>query len=1496
MKKSILSLLFFLISTALIFAQDVFFKPGSNSNTDDYRNNDGWDVSQSTYFNGFLTGTAFSQENYDASLQDLNQLDLVEGVTPNLEPTYSYSAPDASKSMMDTDGLTIADVGAKVDLNFAPFVTTWEVSADDLSIFIPTAKRPYDFTIDWGDGTTQTITGSNPKPSHRYKAAGTYTVSISGNFPSMFAGDFYAGVNNRKLRTVEQWGDIEWQDMRSMFRNAQDMTYNATDVPNLSEVISMREMFSNNFNFNGDINNWDVSNVRDMSSMFRTARSFNQDLNNWDVSKVINMHFMFLGASSFNGNISNWDVSSVTDMNFMFSSAFAFNQDLGSWNISKVVNMNNFLQGASVFSQDNYDALLVGWSQLDILNKISFTVDVKYSCAGVFGRQALITNFDWTISDGGLYMPIPSLVLDENNQASITEAMLTANCGDYTVSASPLNFDCANLGINETTIEIADNLGNSVSTTIGVSVVDNTPPEVVIRDFTVALDENGEAVVTVDDVITAITDNCSTEFSSFFRTESGVVSDLSKVYAFGFEDWYNQGGDIDYSSLHSYSFDQTNNTISDPRLVFNVNEFDFNLERAYDPIAFDQDPSSGMGYFIVGHRPRSLLTYNFDTEEVTDTGVIIDGNASDMTFDLFGTAYVWIDDNIKTLDLATGITTTLVAVTQGGGGKGLTYDYDNHRLILASGGARGSKISIGAVDLATGTYIVLAEVDAPASNVSSGDFSTFQGIEYIGNNNYLVSGGWWSYMFGLLNLETLEDGSIQPSFNVTVPDTYLINPNQPGLKDLFVPFEKGSISLTFEGCEALGEYTYELVTRDASGNTSLSNVTIKVIEDIAPTIITQDITVELDENGEARITAAQIDNGSSDNCGIESLNLDIETFDCSHMGTNTVILTVTDASGNEATGTATVTVVDNVPPVVLTQDITVQLDANGEAIITQDQINNGSNDNCGGGAELTFTLSQNSFTEMGTYTVTLIAVDASGNSANADATVTVEKSDISSFPIESISDQIYVGSALEPSVVLKDGNMTLIKGTDYEVTYSDNINVGTATVIIKGIGRYRGETSQTFIIMKAQLTITANDNSKTYGEANPVLTFTYAGLVNGDEKVTTEPGISTAATAASGVGTYPITLTGGADDNYDIILVNGSLEITQASLIVTANANQSKAFGMVDPVYTYTVAGFVNNDSETILSGALDREGGEETGSYAIRRGSLSAGANYNINFISADFLITAAEIEMVFHPANGQTDWGQTPTLPNTVGVMTTDGQILEFPVSWNLNQINVFVRGEYPMNAVINLRAGYVNPNNLTADIVMTVLPKPGPRNITLDNNTFRADSKQTEIRVGVLTVEDAVDNIHTLELIQGTHHSEFFTIRNGVLFWNSSERAEGRTHFRVHVKLTDRDGNVIEKVFTVERLRESVSAIEIFNSFTPNGDGNNDTWGVSELRFYSDVVIQIFERSGKRLFYTQNPDIRWDGTYENKELPTGTYYWVLEVRETGETRRGMLNLLRK
>ncbi len=156
-------------------------------------------------------------------------------------------------------------------------------------------------------------------------------------------------------------------------------------------------------------------------------------------------------------------------------------------------------------------------------------------------------------------------------------------------------------------------------------------------------------------------------------------------------------------------------------------------------------------------------------------------------------------------------------------------------------------------------------------------------------------------------------------------------------------------------------------------------------------------------------------------------------------------------------------------------------------------------------------------------------------------------------------------------------------------------------------------------ITKAPLTVTADGKSKVYGTADPTLThqITSGALVGTDT-------LSGALSRAAGenVGVYAINQGSlSAGDNYNLTFVGANLEITPAFLTVTADAGQGKLYGAADPALTYTPSEAVT------FSGALARAAGEDVGSYAINQGNLSAGDNYSITFVPADFAITARPI-----------------------------------------------------------------------------------------------------------------------------------------------------------------------------------------------------------------------------------------------------------------------------
>ena len=185
----------------------------------------------------------------------------------------------------------------------------------------------------------------------------------------------------------------------------------------------------------------------------------------------------------------------------------------------------------------------------------------------------------------------------------------------------------------------------------------------------------------------------------------------------------------------------------------------------------------------------------------------------------------------------------------------------------------------------------------------------------------------------------------------------------------------------------VGTTTVTWTVTDAAGNTATATQTVTVTDNQNPVVVTKNITAYLDATGNASIVAADVNNGSSDNCGIATMSVSPNSFTCANVGANTVTLTVTDVNGNSATSTATVTVVDNVNPAI-TAPATIAVNADaGACFATIASLGTPATaDNCGvasvsNNAPETF--------PVGSTTVTWTVTDVNGNTATATQTVTV---------------------------------------------------------------------------------------------------------------------------------------------------------------------------------------------------------------------------------------------------------------------------------------------------------------------------------------------------------------------------------------------------------------------------------------------------------------------------------------------------------------------------
>jgi surface protein len=391
-----------------------------------------WDVNQVTLFNLFHSGE-LSRSNYDALLiaWDSQGVMSFSGTVPFGSSKYTLGGlAESSRSSLVTKWGGITDGGGIVNENFD---FTWKTdnvgtSNDDQATLPIIISADLDCIVDWGDddGSTTTLNSASSAGdlTHTYSGGlGTKSISISGTGINGFK--FNDGGDKLKILEVSNVGNLDITE-RETFFGCTNLTWTATAAPNITAT-DLTSTFDNCTNFNGNINNWDVSNVQTMFAFFENAISFNQPLNNWNTSSFVYATSLFRGATSFNQPLNNWDVSSVTGMLLMFQNATSFDQDISSWDINQVTNLNLFMSGVTL-STTNYDLLLVGWAGQGAMSYSGTTPfgSSKYTLGGLAesSRSSLVTEWGGVTDGGGivnenLLQEDNSFLLQENNDKII---------------------------------------------------------------------------------------------------------------------------------------------------------------------------------------------------------------------------------------------------------------------------------------------------------------------------------------------------------------------------------------------------------------------------------------------------------------------------------------------------------------------------------------------------------------------------------------------------------------------------------------------------------------------------------------------------------------------------------------------------------------------------------------------------------------------------------------------------------------------------------------------------------------------------------------------------------------------------------------------------------------------------------------------------------------------------------------------------------------------
>ncbi len=525
------------------------------------------------------------------------------------------------------------------------------------------------------------------------------------------------------------------------------------------------------------------------------------------------------------------------------------------------------------------------------------------------------------------------------------------------------------------------------------------------------------------------------------------------------------------------------------------------------------------------------------------------------------------------------------------------------------------------------------------------------------------------------------------------------------------------------------------------------------------------------------------------------------------------------------------------------------------------------------------------------------------------------------------------------------------------ITSGGNIHiVGAGTTIITasqaGNSTYSPATpvTENFTVTPAPLTVTAHNETKVYGSAKPNLVYQYSGFVNGDDstKLSAQATISTTATPSSGVGNYPITLSGVVDANYNISYVGATLSVTPAALTITAN-NQTKVQGTANPALTATYTGFVNNDTADDLSSqpvlATTATTSSEAGTYAITA-SGAVDPNYTITYVPGTLTITPPLVfnqissktygDPDFNP--GATGTNVTYSSGNTTVVTITDGgnvhivgtgSVTITATSGGTSISQTVVINPAPLTVAANDQSRTYGADNpaltltyngfVYSDNAASLSTPPGVATTATASSDVgnypitvsgAADPNYSITYVpGKLSVTPAALTITANDQtkVQGAANPLLTVTYTGFVNNNTADDLTSSPTVTT-TALTSSDpgtypitvSGAVDPNYAIAYVSGTLTILPPptlvpNNILSPNGDGVNDVWIVHDIQYYPDNTVTIYDRAGRQVYSARGYNNDWAGTANGKDLAEGTYYYVLVLKPTLPVIRGFISIIR-
>lgn len=288
------------------------------------------------------------------------------------------------------------------------FISTWTVTAASKAITLPLMSTgTYDFVVDWGDLSSDTITVWNEAATtHTYASAGTYIVQITGVISGFRFNDL---GSKTKLYEISNWGTLELIS-NAWFYGCTNLVIVAPDKPEVNTT-SYANGFSRCTALDSvpGITMWNRVGVTTMLGLFRDCPNYNQNLNGFVGSSVTTVQAMFMNDTVFSGACEDWNTSNVTTMEATFYATAQDGTGVAGWSFASVTNASGMYRFGQL-TKANYDYLLGSMAASATVFAVSFHAgSTPYSN---IGAHDFLTGFDpgpppelqWIIQDGG-YQP-----------------------------------------------------------------------------------------------------------------------------------------------------------------------------------------------------------------------------------------------------------------------------------------------------------------------------------------------------------------------------------------------------------------------------------------------------------------------------------------------------------------------------------------------------------------------------------------------------------------------------------------------------------------------------------------------------------------------------------------------------------------------------------------------------------------------------------------------------------------------------------------------------------------------------------------------------------------------------------------------------------------------------------------------------------------------------------------------------------------------------------